>query len=218
VTISGPSPSVPAPDSAVANDPEVKAAQASVYRVLGTACGLGVEGSGWMAAPGLVVTNAHVVAGEEDTTVNTDDGARFDATPVHFDARNDLAVLRVGGLDNRPLGLVPDPASGTAGAVLGFPGNGPFTISPARIGPTGTVISQDAYGRGPLPRELTALRGEIRSGNSGGPVVDGGGRVLTTVFAATTEGQPGGYGVPNEVVRDALGESSEEVGTGPCTR
>jgi uncharacterized membrane protein required for colicin V production len=217
VTISGPSPSVPAPNSALANDPDVTAAGDSVFRILGTACGLGVEGSGWMAAPGLVVTNAHVVAGAEDTTVNTDEGARFDATPVHFDPRNDLAVLRV-GLDSPALRQVPEPESGTAGAVLGFPGNGPFTVSPARIGPTDTVITEDAYGRGPVSRELTAVRGEIRSGNSGGPVVDGGGGVLTTVFAATTEGRPGGYGVPNDVVSDALSESTSEVGTGPCTR
>ena len=88
--------------------------------------------------------------------------------------------------------------SGTSGAVLGYPENGPFAIAPARLGVTETAISEDSYGRGPLRRELTRLRGEVRSGNSGGPIVDGDGRVLTTVFASTTEGRPGGYGVPNE--------------------
>ena len=102
--------------------------------------------------------------------------------------------------------------------MLGYPENGPFTISPARLGATGTVISQDAYGRGPVTRRLTALRGEIHSGNSGGPMVDGAGDVLTTIFAATTEGKPSGFGVPNEIVREALSDSTGEVDTGPCTR
>jgi S1-C subfamily serine protease len=116
------------------------------------------------------------------------------------------------------LRLVPDPSSGTPGAVLGYPENGPFTISPARLGPTATVISEDAYGRGPVTRRMTALRGEIHSGDSGGPMVDGAGDVLTTVFAATTEGKPSGFGVPNEIVRGALSDSTGEVDTGPCTR
>jgi S1-C subfamily serine protease len=218
VTISGPSPGVGPPDSRLAQDPDVAGDEDSVVKVLGTACGLGVEGSGWVAAPGLVVTNAHVIAGEEDTTVTPSGGSALDATPVHFDSTNDLAVLRVDSLDSPPLRLVPDPASGTPGAVLGYPENGSFTISPARLGATGAVISQDAYGRGPVTRQMTALRGEIHSGNSGGPMVDGAGEVLTTIFAATTEGRPSGYGVPNEVVREALADAGGEVGTGPCTR
>jgi S1-C subfamily serine protease len=78
------------------------------------------------------------------------------------------------------------------------------------------VVSEDSYGRGPVRRELTALRGEIRSGNSGGPMVDGAGRVLTTVFASTMGGKPGGYGVPNKIVAVALADSSGEADTGPC--
>lgn len=218
VAINGPSPGVGPPDSRLAQDPDVAGDEESVVRVLGTACGLGVEGSGWVAAPVLVVTNAHVIAGEEDTTVTPSGGSALDATPVHFDSTNDLALLRVGSLDSPALRLVPNPSSGTPGAVLGYPENGPFTISPARLGNTGTVISQDAYGRGPVTRRLTALRGEIHSGNSGGPMVDGAGDVLTTVFAATTEGKPSGFGVPNEIVREALSDSTGEVDTGPCTR
>ena len=218
VAINGPSPGVGPPDSRLAQDPDVAGDEESVVKVLGTACGLGVEGSGWVAAPGLVVTNAHVIAGEEDTTVTPSGGSALDATPVHFDSTNDLALLRVGSLDSPALRLVPNPSSGTPGAVLGYPENGPFTISPARLGATGTVISQDAYGRGPVTRRLTALRGEIHSGNSGGPMVDGAGDVLTTVFAATAEGKPSGFGVPNEIVREALSDSTGEVDTGPCTR
>jgi S1-C subfamily serine protease len=218
VAIEGPSPGVGAPDSRLARDPDVVGDEDSVVKVLGTACGLGVEGSGWVAVPGLVVTNAHVIAGQEDTTVTPSGGSPLDATPVHFDPTNDLALLRVGSLDSPALPLVPDPASGTPGAVLGYPENASFTISPARLGATGTVISEDAYGRGPVSRRMTALRGEVRSGNSGGPMVDGAGDVLTTVFAATSGGGPGGYGVPNEIVRDALSAAGGEVGTGPCAR
>lgn len=217
VAVQGPSPKVAAPDARIAQDPDVRAAAGSVVRVLGTACGLGVEGSGWIAAPGLVVTNAHVVAGEGDTTVTPLSGSSLDATPVHYDPSNDLALLRVNGLPGSPLSFAPDVPSGTAGAVLGYPENGPLRIVPARVGVTGPVVTQDSYGRGPVTRELTALRGEVRSGNSGGPLVDGAGRVMGTVFAATTQGKPGGYAVPNEIVARALRDSSGQVSTGPCT-
>jgi S1-C subfamily serine protease len=218
VTVQGPSPDVAAPDSKIARDPDVRGAEASVVRVLGTACGLGVEGSGWIVAPGLVVTNAHVVAGETDTSVTPSGGSSLDATPVHYDPTNDLALLRVSGLPGRPLTFAPQVTSGTTGAVLGYPENGPFTIAPARAGVTGPVVTQDSYGRGPITRELTALRGDVRSGNSGGPLVDADARVMGTVFASTTEGKPGGYAVPNGIVREALSDSIGEVSTGPCTR
>jgi S1-C subfamily serine protease len=219
VAVQGPSPDVEAPDSKIARDPDVRAAGRSVVRVLGTACGLGVEGSGWIAAPGLVVTNAHVVAGETDTTVTPNgSSSSLEATAVHYDPSNDLALLRVSGLGGDPLSFAPQVRSGTTGAVLGYPENGPFTIEPARVGSTGPVITQDSYGSGPITRQLTSLRGDVRSGNSGGPLVDAGGRVMGTVFAATTEGKPGGYAVPNGVVAGALGDVSGPVSTGPCTR
>jgi S1-C subfamily serine protease len=219
IAISGPNPSVGPPDSAIAKDPQVLASEDSVVRVTGTACGLGVEGSGWLVARGLVVTNAHVVAGQEDTAVNSsDDPTRHDATVVHYDTDNDLALLRVDGVDGDILDLAPEIESGSPGAVLGFPENGPFHITPARVGETSSVISEDSYGEGPVTRRMTAMRGEIRSGNSGGPLLDGGGRVMATVFAATTSGKPGGYGVPNEVVQEALDDASGAEDTGPCTR
>jgi S1-C subfamily serine protease len=220
IAVQGPSPAVAPPDSKIAQDPEVRAAGRSVVRVLGTACGLGVEGSGWIAAPEVVATNAHVVAGATDTTVSPYPGSNssLDATAVHYDPQNDLALLRVTGLGGSPLSLAPEVRSGTAGAVLGYPENGPFTISPARAGSTGPVITQNSYGQGPITRQLTSLRGEVHSGNSGGPLVDGGGRVMGTVFAATTSGKPGGYAVPNAVVAAALSDSTGAVSTGPCTR
>ena len=217
VSIRGPDPGVGPPDSQLASDPEVRAATGSVVRVLGTACGLGVSGSGWFAAPGLVVTNAHVIAGEEDTTVSLgEDDSRHDATPVHYDPANDIAVLRTDDLAE-PIPIMSNPQSGTTGAVLGYPENGGLTVSPARLGATEEVISEDSYGRGPIRRELTALRGAVKRGNSGGPLVDGEGRALTTVFASTVGSEAGGYGVPNEVVRTALAGARGEVDTGPCT-
>lgn len=216
-SISGPQADVRQPSDAIVNDPDVREAGDSVVKVLGTACGLGVEGSGWMGVPGLVVTNAHVVAGERDTTVTARDGTEVEATAVHYDPTNDLAVLRV-NLVLPPLQLAQDPNPGTGAALLGYPENGGFEIAPARFGSTENVISEDSYGRGPVQREMSSLRGTIRSGNSGGPVVDTEGRVLATIFAATTNGEPGGYGVPNDVVGEALRESSGAgaVRTGPC--
>ncbi len=78
------------------------------------------------------------------------------------------------------------------------------------------MTSSDAYGRGPVDRSMTALRGLVRPGNSGGPMVDGEGRVVTTVFAATTSGPLGGYGVPNAIVKRALQDTGSTVSTGPC--
>ncbi len=217
--IDGPPADVPAPRAAIARDADVQAAAAGVVRVRGTACGLGVEGSGWVAAPGLVVTNAHVVAGQQDTSVEPAAGAAaLAARAVAFDPRNDVAVLRVAGPAGQPLPLAPDPVVGTPGAILGFPQDGPFDVRPARLGATRPVITQDAYGRGPVRRTLVTLRGLVRAGNSGGPVVDGRGRVLTTVFARTGSGPAGGYGVPNAVVRSALSAAAggAPVTTGPC--
>jgi S1-C subfamily serine protease len=215
--IEGPEADVPAPDPAIADDPEIDAAATSVVRVLGTACGLGVSGSGWVAAPGIVATTAHVVAGLDATTGSTSDGTELDAEAVHYDPENDFALLSVSGLDAPSLPLAERAAQGTAAAVLGYPENGPYSVAPARIGTTAEVVSQDSYGRGPVRREMTAFRAEVRSGNSGGPVVDGEGAVLTTVFAASTDrGPESGLGVPNEIVERALGGPIDPVGTGPC--
>jgi len=215
--VRGPEARVPPPDAGIARDPDVARAGSSVVRVLGTACGLGISGSGWVAEPGLVVTNAHVIAGQDDTTVTTRSGAELDATPVHYEPKNDLAVLRAGGLTEQPLPLAPSAPRGTPAAVLGYPGNGPLTVSPARLGRTGTVVSEDAYGRSPVRRQMTSFRGQVRSGNSGGPAVDARGRVLATVFAAALGGkQAGGLGVPDDTVERALERAGEPVDTGPC--
>jgi hypothetical protein len=217
--IAGPAPGVPAPAPRIARDPQVRAAGRSVVKVLGTACGLGVEGSGWVARDGVVVTNAHVVAGESDTTVEVQGaGPAHDAQAIWFDPHNDVAILRVQGIGGVPaLPLDTNAPAGTSAAILGFPLNGPFDVEPARLGSTTAVRTEDAYGRGPITRQITSLRGLVRSGNSGGPVVDGSGRVVTTVFAATVGGpQKAGFGVPDSIVAGALGKANGPVGTGPC--
>lgn len=215
--VHGPDADVRKPDSGVVNDPRVAAASGSTLRVVGSACGLGLEGSGWIGARGLVVTNAHVVAGEDDTTVMLDGGAELDAQAVHIDPRNDLALLSVPGLDGPVLPLVDSPQKGTAAAIAGYPEGGPLTIEPARLGRQGKVRSQDAYGRGPVERRMVAFRGTVRNGNSGGPVIDRRGRVLTTVFAASLgAGPPSGLGVPNSITARALAGKLAPVDTGAC--
>ncbi len=218
-SLSGPAADVRAPRAAITRDPDVEAAAASVVRVLGSACGLGLEGSGWIAGEGLVVTNAHVIAGQEDTTVQVGgDGPKFSATPVSFDEKNDLAVLRVANLQGAPaLRLADNPEPGTNAAVLGFPRNGPYDVRAARLAPTRSVLTQDAYGQGPVRRSIRPFRALVRPGNSGGPVVDGQGRVVTTVFATTrATGIRTGYGVPNRIVADALAGRLRSVSSGPC--
>jgi S1-C subfamily serine protease len=215
--INGPDARVPAPTAGIAHSPGVRAARGSVVKILGTACGLGVEGSGWVAAPGVVVTNAHVVAGQRDTRVllrGRDPG--LEARAVVFDAHNDVAVLRVRGLGAPALSLARNPRAGIPAAILGFPHNGPYDVRAGRLGQTREVITDDAYGRGPVRRRIAALRGAVRSGNSGGPMVDAAGEVVATVFAATTSGPRGGYAVPNSLVRADLRRAGGTVSTGAC--
>lgn len=215
-TVLGPAAPVAAPDSKIASDSDVLHAGDSVVRVLSTACGLGIEGSGWAVEPEIVVTNAHVVAGSDDTTVTTQDGAELDAVPVYYEPRQDLALLRVGAA-LPPLPISSQRREGEDGAVLGYPENGPYSLSPARIGETRETISEDSYGNGPIERTIVAMSGVVRSGNSGGPLVDPQGSVVGTVFAATTSGPRGGFAIPAEEVRQALRNTAEGVDTGPCT-
>ncbi len=219
-TVSGPPVAVAPPPPGIARDRAIRRAAASTVRVLGTACGLGVEGSGWVVGPDLVVTNAHVVAGEGDTVVQPGgDGPRLRAVAVAFDPLDDIAVLRVGGLGLAPLPVASDARAGTPVGIVGYPENGPLTIRPGRVGDTSTAISQDAYGRGPVRREIVSLRGRVQPGNSGGPLLDAAGRVQAMVFATTVGGaSAGGYAVPDGRVRAALAGASGPVSTGPCAR
>jgi len=211
-SIAGPPPPPDPPDPRVLRQPGVRRAAPSVVRVVGTACGLGVEGSGWVYRRGLVVTAAHVVAGQTDTTVQPlNTSSRLRATAVAYDRRNDVAVLLVPGLDARPLRLA-NPVSGTPVAILGYPEDGPFDAEPGRIGRTTPVLPRP---RKSLPRLVTSVRGRVRHGNSGGPAVDARGSVLTMIFAAQT-GTQAGYGIPAELIRAAAAHVGAAVSTGSC--
>ncbi|HUR85383.1 MAG TPA: MarP family serine protease [Solirubrobacteraceae bacterium] len=221
-TINGPGANVPAPRGSVARDPDIQRAGDSVVQILGNSCGLGVSGSGWVAARGIVVTNAHVVAGQDsgDTVVRRRDrGQRFDARAIAFDSRNDIAVLRVPDLPSPSLDFAREVKVTEPGAVLGYPLSGPFDIRAARVGATRTTLTQDAYGRRLVRRKIVAFRGDVQPGNSGGPIIDVAGRVSATVFAKSTSGgAEGGFAIPNDIVRDILARADGPVGTGPCTR
>jgi S1-C subfamily serine protease len=210
-------PAIPAGplEGTIAGDRSVQTASASVVRVLGSACGLGISGSGWVAASGIVVTAAHVVAGERDTSVVEPGSDRqLDAQPIAFDAKNDVAVLRVRGLSAPPLAFA-EPQEKRAVAIVGYPLNGPLDVEPGRIGRTDQVLTDDAYGDGPVERTITSLAGTVRHGNSGGPAIDSDGHVQATVFASRV-GSSGGYGIPASVVRTVVADAREPVSTGEC--
>ncbi|MEI6447661.1 MAG: CvpA family protein [Actinomycetes bacterium] len=219
-----PLPVVGGPSPAFLSEPSGDAvgsgAGGSVVRVRAWSCGLALEGSGWVGASGLVVTNAHVVAGDGSPLVERGGvGPGLDGDVVVFDRRNDIAVIAVDGLDLAPLGTA-EADVGTQGAVLGFPLDGRFRSSPVTIGRTVAVLGDDAYGEGPVSRQVQALRGVVRPGNSGGPVVDRDGRVVGTVYGRTEGSRPrGGFAVPSRLVENALqrAKSGASDPTGPCS-
>ncbi len=215
-SVTGPEADVAAPDPAIITSRGVLSAGASVVKITGSACGLGIEGSGWVAGSDLVVTNAHVVAGEHDIAVLVNSATTLPAEAVVFDPHNDVAVLMVPGLSEPALSLAAHPAVGLAAAILGYPEDGSFNRQPARLGDTRLTSTQNAYGDGPVQREVTALRGLVRPGNSGGPMVDAAGQVVATVFAEVTNApadRPGGFAVPNSVVAAELAKARRAHGT-----
>lgn len=205
----GPAVGVPPAKPGIVKDPDVVAATQSVVRVTGIACGLGVEGTGWIAAPGVVITAAHVVAGVRVPRVDRGEGRFRRARIVAFDVANDLAVLRVAGLDGTPLQLA-DPASGVEVALAGFPGNEALSMVPGRLGDTGEIVLANAYGIRRTFRTVTTIRANVRAGNSGSPAIDAAGRVRTTVFARRVD-DAGGYGIPTAVVRGAVQNAGEKA-------
>jgi uncharacterized membrane protein required for colicin V production len=202
-SVTGPAPPSLPPDARVLQSAAVRRAKASVVRITAVACGLGIEGTGWVAGAHTVVTAAHVVAGAHDIRARG-----HTAIPFVVDRAEDVAVLHVPTLTAPSLQLA-SPHSGASVAILGFPENGPFDARPGRIGTTSDVLVHGAL------REVTALSGLIRHGNSGGPAVDSSGAVEATVFAARI-GTEAGYGVPAAPVRAALEHANGPVSTGSC--
>ncbi|HKC77763.1 MAG TPA: serine protease, partial [Gaiellaceae bacterium] len=216
-SIVGPKPPSAPPSKGVLRDSSIRSAATRVVKVLGTACGVGVEGSGWVAGNDLVVTAAHVVAGEAATSVRVP-GDVLPSRPadvVVLDVHNDVAVLYVAGLGLKPLPLA-DPQPGTSVAILGYPLDGGLRATPGRIGLTATVLTQDALGHGPVARAITAVAGKVEHGDSGGPAVDRSGRVQSAIFAARL-GSDSGYGVPPSIIRSDLAHAgTTAVPTGSC--
>ncbi|MGW5076438.1 acid resistance serine protease MarP [Rhodococcus sp. NPDC004095] len=209
------------PNAAIAQGPLAARLQPSVLRVRGVApsCQRALEGSGFVVAPERVMTNAHVVAGTSQVVVDGADGP-LDATVVLFDPKVDVAVLDVPGLDAEALQFAPEPAeSGSDALVLGYPGGGPFTASAARIRETLDLSGPDIYRASDVTREVYTVRGSIRQGNSGGPLVDDQGRVLGLVFGAAVDNSDTGFALTAAEVSRQLeqsGYAADSVDTGAC--
>ena len=207
------------PPGKVARDPDVQRAQQSVFKIRGeNSCDLGVEGSGFLYAPDRVMTNAHVVAGVDKPVVLIGESEK-PAQVVYYDPKTDVAVLAVDGVRGPFLRFDRDGRSRQAGAVLGYPQDGPYDVQAARIRGDQRLRSPDIYGNGSVIREVFSLRALVRPGNSGGPLVSSAGRVLGVIFAASVSDSDTGYALTAEQVSDAAAQGltrSNTVSTGEC--
>jgi S1-C subfamily serine protease len=199
------------------------AASRSTVQVFGEGCTEGYlnEGSGFVAAPEIVITNAHVIAGTTDVSVQPSEARSFDGTVVAFDPDLDLAVIRVPELTAAPLPLetAPQPR-GTGGAVLGYPGADPLTVVPAAVRRLFEPVGRDIYGRGEVERRLYELDAAVRGGNSGGPFVLPNGSVAGVVFANSVLDDEVGYAIAASEVQPMLDASRDltvGTGVGSCT-
>ncbi len=214
---------VPAPNSALVNSPAVTRVRASVVKILGTApsCSRKIEGSGFVFASQRILTNAHVVAGTDSVTVQ--DGTRNrNGRVVVYDAEKDLAVIYVAGLTARPISFAPTPArSGDDAIVLGYPLDGPFDAEAARIRDDGPIRGPDIYDAHTVTRDIYTIRGLVRSGNSGGPLISANGAVLGVIFAAAADDPQTGFALTNAEaapIIDAGRQATEGADTGRCTQ
>jgi S1-C subfamily serine protease len=196
-----------------------EASAGSTVRIVGEGCGYLQEGSGFVAADGYVVTNAHVVAGVDEPRVQSQNRDQS-ATTVLFDPDLDIAVLLIPQSPGPALAFA-EAERGDAGAVLGYPGGGPLSVSPAAVLRAFEPVGRDIYGEEEAERSVLELQAEVRPGNSGGPFVLSSGAVGGVVFAASTTDDEVGYAIAaGEVaprVQEVLG-TTREVDTGPCVR
>jgi S1-C subfamily serine protease len=188
----------------------------AVVRVEGQACDQIQDGTGFVVGPGLVVTNAHVVAGERATDVFTPDGAKHRATVIRFDPRRDLAVLLVEDLGLAPL-LLAQATTGDLGAVYGHPGGGALEVSPARIAEQIDARGTDIYRTTPTSRDVFVLATDLAPGDSGAPLVDTEGRVVGVAFAIDPGRESTAYALTDAELQPVLtGLTDQEVETGSC--
>lgn len=210
------------PDASVLESPVAQQLHPSVLRIRGVApsCQRALEGSGFVVAPERVMTNAHVVAGTAGVVVDTYEGRSLDAEVILFDPNTDIAVLRVPGLTAAPLEMAPEPANtGDDAIVLGYPGGGPYTASAVRIREILDLEGPDIYRSGTVTREVYTVRGSVRQGNSGGPLVDVNGRVLGVVFGAAVDDTDTGFALTAREVTEELALANGNgapVETGAC--
>jgi S1-C subfamily serine protease len=207
----------PAPRRVV-RDPQVQQAELSVFKIRSNnRCGDGIEGSGFLYAPHRLMTNAHVVAGVTDPKVRV--GTRdLPARVVYYNADIDVAVLDV-DLNGPVVHFDTSGAANDAGVILGYPNDGPFDAEPARIRAEQRLRSPDIYGRGTVTREVFSLRGLVRPGNSGGPLVSRAGKVLGVIFAASVSDKQTGYALTADQVAAAAARgltASGQVSSGNC--
>jgi len=212
--------SVDAPDAALIDDPVVAAVRSSVLKIRGVApgCQKVLEGTGFVVAPYRVMSNAHVVAGAETVTVESD-GQTFDAQVVSYDPDADISILDVPDLPSPPLKFAEVPAkTGTDALVLGYPGGGDFQATPARVRETIELKGPDIYQSKTVDRKVYTIRGTVRQGNSGGPMVDRQGQVLGVVFGAAVDDAETGFVLTTREVGNQLGKlgNTQPVATGLC--
>lgn len=193
----------------------------SVVRIEGRGCGGIVEGSGFIVTKDLVVTNAHVVAGITNPEVQDSLGSHT-GTVVYFDPKLDLAILRVGGLTATPLSFVNTIASyNMPAAVLGYPGGGSFDAKSAVITRAINASGKDIYGKSSTVRAIYEFGGDVRSGNSGGPIINEQGEVVGVVFAESSAYDHIGYALTAPKVVAAIQHVSSStpnaVSSGRCT-
>ncbi|MDH6111481.1 S1-C subfamily serine protease [Kitasatospora sp. MAP12-15] len=184
------------PDPALAGSPALAKARLSLVKVVGTAtsCGKTLEGSGFVFAPHRVMTNAHVVGGVDEPTVQIGGtGPLYDATVVRYDWQRDIAILDVPKLTAPPLAFAGDARTNDSAIVAGFPENGPFNVQPARIRGEIQANGPDIYHRGQVVRDVYSVRSEVRQGNSGGPLLTPDGLVYGVVFAKSLDSADTGY-------------------------
>lgn len=208
------------PDAATSRLPAVRAARTRVAKITGVAsCSRGLEGSGFVYAPQRVMTNAHVVAGVEDPTVEIE-GKKYESSVVHYDPAVDIAVLYVPKLSLPPLRFDKTGKADASAVVLGYPENGPFNASPARIRSEERLRGPDIYGDKTVTRSAYSIWASVRPGNSGGPLISSTGSVYGVVFAASVEDDRTGYVLTaDQVQADATAgaNATEEVTTHGCT-